>query len=301
MHIPVLVEAVVSIFTNPGTRFITDATIGLGGHSEALLESIPNLELLGIDLDSEALSYCRKRLEKYAERICLRQGNYSRIREFLDETGWKHMDGILADLGVSSMQLARPERGFSFSQDGPLDMRMGNQDVTAEEILNTWDETALTAILKSFGEVRMAHRISQEIVNQRPIDSTSQLRQLIHRVRGSREGSIDSATKIFQALRIAVNQELSHLEAFIPEAIEALGPGGRLAIISFHSLEDRIVKTMFNRFAGRCVCPPGVPGCTCNPVKAVTILSRKPVVPSAEEIRSNPASRSSKLRVVEKL
>ncbi|HPR63792.1 MAG TPA: 16S rRNA (cytosine(1402)-N(4))-methyltransferase RsmH [Thermoanaerobaculia bacterium] len=299
MHHSVLLNEVVD-FLQPDEGLIVDATVGLGGHAEAILRASPRIHLLGIDLDPRALESCSKRLAPFGSRVQLVQGNYSTIKQFVGESGRESVEGVLADLGLSSFQLSEAERGFSFGLDGPLDMRMGEGDLRAEDIVNTWDVTSLARIFREYGEERMAYKIAKAVVEHRPMHSTRELRDLLHRVKGGREARIDSATRIFQALRIAVNRELDHLERFIPSAVEVLAPGSRCAVISFHSLEDRIVKTLFRHLSGQCVCNRGLL-CTCAPTQAVSILTRKPVRPAEEELQSNPRSRSAKMRVVEKL
>lgn len=301
MHQPVLLRKFLPFFSCVTLHRFVDTTIGLGGHSREILRGHPHVKILGIDLDQKSLDLCRQNLTSFGSRLTLKKGNFSSIQTFMRELGWDQAEGILADLGISSYQLSRFEKGFSFSGNGPLDMRMGEQGRTAAGVINNMDQVSLAHVFRTYGEERMANKIAKAVVHNRPINDTRELRELIHHVKGPREGRLDSATRIFQALRIAVNDELTHLEGFVPEAIQVLSPGGRLAIISFHSLEDRIVKRMFHRFSGRCTCPPGVPVCSCRPQRAVKILTRKPVRPSEQETNENPRSRSAKMRVVEKL
>jgi 16S rRNA (cytosine1402-N4)-methyltransferase len=219
------------------------------------------------------------------------------------ELGWQHVDAVLLDLGVSSMQLDRPERGFSFQQDGPLDMRMNPAaHITAADIVNTWDVDQLTDIFYRYGEERHSKRLARAIVDARPYQTTGDLVRVIEASKPAQwKEKIHPATRVFQALRIAVNDELGVLERALPKAIDLLCPRGRLAVISFHSLEDRIVKHTFKHAASDCVCPPELPVCACDKQAQVTILTRKPITASAAEIEQNPRSRSAKLRVVEKI
>jgi 16S rRNA (cytosine1402-N4)-methyltransferase len=281
--------------------FFVDATVGAGGHAESLLERGAAARLFGIDRDPEALALAGERLERFAGRFELREGDFAELDDLL--AGRPPADGILADLGVSSMQLDRGERGFSFRRDGPLDMRMGRAGRSAADIVATASVDELTRIFREYGEERMAAKIARGIVAERtrgPIQSTRQLARIVAGEKGSRE-KIDPATRVFQALRIEVNQELVALGRFLAAAVARLKPGGRLAVISYHSLEDRIVKDTYRREAGVCLCPPKLPACVCGARAALRVLTRRPIRPGEMELRHNPRSRSARLRVAERL
>jgi 16S rRNA (cytosine1402-N4)-methyltransferase len=301
VHIPVLADPVVKWLAPTAPGLLVDATLGLGGHARALLEAAPGFQLLGVDRDPEAVAEARRRLEPYGRRITLVNQSFDRLPEILLERDLPPPAAILADLGCSSLQLDTPERGFSFSADGPLDMRMGSDGPTAAELVNTADEEDLVSLFWRYGEERRSRAVGRAIVRQRPLDSTDDLRRLIERVvpRGGSQ-KIHPATRVFQALRIAVNDELGQLERFIEPAVRSLRPGGRMAIISFHSLEDRIVKHSFARLQGKCTCPPDFPECRCEPETLIRVLTRSPIRPTDDEIRDNPRSRSARLRVVER-
>jgi 16S rRNA (cytosine1402-N4)-methyltransferase len=281
--------------------FFVDATLGAGGHAEAILERGPAVRLLGIDQDPDALALARERLARFGGRVEFRHGNFEMLDQFLE--GLPPPDGILADLGVSSMQLDQPDRGFSFRRDGPLDMRMSRSGRTAADLVSTASAEELTRILRDFGEERMAAKIVRGIVSERsrgPIASTRQLARIVAGAKGNRE-KIDPATRVFQALRIEVNQELVALARFLAAAAQHLNARGRLAVIAYHSLEDRIVKDTFRRESGVCLCPPRLPHCVCGARRILTVLTRRPVTPSESERRSNPRSRSARLRAAEKI
>lgn len=286
-----------------------DATVGLGGHSEALLEASPDARLIGIDRDPQALERAARRLERFASRVRLVHANFQRFRQAMDSAGvaagGEGVAGVLADLGVSSMQLETAERGFSFRLDGPLDMRMGLSDLTAADVVNQSSEGELEKIFREYGEERQARRIARAIARARtesPFETTGQLQRLIAQVKGpraAREEKIDPATRVFQALRIAVNQELAGLETFIEEAVNLLKTDGRLVVISYHSLEDRIVKNTLRDLARGEVDP--VTGRPHSETQLIEVLTRKPVRPSEEEVAFNPRSRSAKLRAARRL
>ena len=281
--------------------FFVDATVGAGGHAEFLLERGTEIRLLGIDRDPDALALAGERLARFAERFELVPGDFADLDALL--AGRLPAAAILADLGVSSMQLDRGERGFSFRRDGPLDMRMGPAGRTAADIVATASVDELTRIFRDYGEERMAAKIARGIVAERtrgPIQTTRQLARIVAGEKGSRE-KIDPATRVFQALRIEVNQELVALGRFLAAAVARLKPGGRLAVISYHSLEDRIVKDAFRRDSGVCSCPPKLPTCICGARAALRLLTRRPIRPGEAELRRNPRSRSARLRVAEKL
>ncbi len=278
-----------------------DATVGAGGHAEVLLERGAEIRLLGLDRDPEALALAGERLARFPGRVELVAGDFADLDALLGER--PAAAGILADLGVSSMQLDHGERGFSFRRDGPLDMRMGRNGRTAADIVATASVDELTRIFRDYGEERMAAKIARGIVAERtrgPIQSTRQLARIVAGEKGSRE-KIDPATRVFQALRIEVNQELVALGRFLAAAVARLNAGGRLAVISYHSLEDRIVKEAFRRDSGVCSCPPKLPTCICGARAALRVLTRRPIRPGEAELRRNPRSRSARLRVAEKL
>lgn len=297
-HRPVLYEAVLEGLVQGSDGRYVDATVGAGGHAEGILAaSEPCGQLLGIDVDPQAVALARKRLETFGDRVTLVQGNFSQLTSIASAQGFTQVEGVLFDLGMSSMQLAAPERGFSFQHDGPLDMRMDpSGPTTAAELVNEGAEKDLVDVLWRYGQERQARRIARAIVRARPLCSTMQLATLIEGVVRRRK-RIHPATKTFQALRIAVNEELSALTEALPQALDLLVPGGRMAAISFHSLEDRIVKQFFQREARDCLCPPELPECACGHIARLCILTRHPIRPSEQEVVSNPRSRSARLRI----
>jgi 16S rRNA (cytosine1402-N4)-methyltransferase len=302
-HVPVLLEEVVSMLAPQRGGFYVDATLGAGGHAAGILAGGGGVRLLGIDRDPHALETARRRLSDFGDRVALVEGDFADLDAILESSAYAAPDGILADLGVSSMQLDEAERGFSFRRDGPLDMRMGRSGRSAAEIVATATVDELTRIFRDFGEERMAAKIARGIVAERtrePIASTRQLARIVAAQKGSRE-KIDPATRVFQALRIEVNQELVALARFLAAAVARANGGGRLAVISYHSLEDRIVKDCFRRESGVCLCPPRLPSCTCGARTALRVLTRRPIRPSEAEQRRNPRSRSARMRVAEKL
>lgn len=302
-HLSVLKEPVLAqLNLQPGQNVI-DCTLGAGGHSNAILQQTgPTGRLLGLDVDLTALTLAQKILAPYSKRIRLVQGNFEQVTDIAAAENFSPVHAILADLGVSSMQLDTPERGFSFNQDGPLDMRMGaGINETAADLVNTLSEKALADIIYLYGEERKSRQIARAIVNNRPFTTTASLAQTISRSMGGRRGQrIHPATRTFQAIRIAVNDELGVLERFLPQAINLLVPEGRLAIISFHSLEDRIVKHFFQQEAKDCLCPPEQPICTCTHRATIEIITKKPIIATEAEIQTNPRARSARLRVVQR-
>lgn len=301
-HKPVLYqEALAALRPTPGKRFI-DGTIGGGGHAWGILDaSSPDGQLLGMDADPEALQMARNRLAAFGPRVTLVQSNFVRLEKTARQSGFYPAHGILLDLGISSLQLSVAARGFSFQQDGPLDMRMDpTLERTAADLVNDLPVKELADLLWRYGEERFARRIARAIVAARPLTTTGELAQVVARTVG-RRGRIHPATRTFQALRIAVNDELGALETVLPQAVRVLAPGSRLAVISFHSLEDRLVKTFFRQESRDCICPPETPICSCGHKASLQIVTRRPVVPSATEKARNPRSRSAKLRVAEKL
>lgn len=304
-HDPVLLSEVLEhLEPNRPDGILVDATVGLGGHSEALLERNPQARLIAIDRDPEALERSRQRLSRFGDRVTLVRGRHESLLEILKQSGVGTVSGLLADLGVSSMQLDDAARGFSFRFEGPLDMRMGSEGKSAADLVNTLEEHELSRIIRDYGEEPMARRIARAIVTAReeaPIETTSRLAEVIRSVKKSRPHDIDPSTLTFQALRIATNEELIELERFVDDAVSVLESGARIAVISFHSLEDRIVKRAFRRLAGECTCPPGMPVCGCGATSFVKVLTGRPLTASEEEVQRNPRSRSAKLRVAERI
>lgn len=301
-HLPVLLKDIITALQpEPAGRYI-DGTLGAAGHAASILEkSSPDGQLIGFDLDPQALAIARERLALYGERAHIIQASYTSMKVEAGQLGWDAVDGILLDFGVSSMQLDTPERGFSFLHEGPLDMRFSPRaSQSAADLVNTLPEAELAEIIFRYGEERLSRKIARVIVNNRPIHTTGQLAGLILKNIGKRE-RIHPATRTFQALRIAVNSELESVEAVIPMAVDLLKPGGRLAIISFHSLEDRLVKEFFRRESKDCICPPNQPVCTCGHKAIIKEINRKPIVADEAEILANPRARSAKLRIAEKL
>lgn len=301
-HIPVLYDEVLSgLSIRPHGRYI-DATVGAGGHAAGILRaSTPDGQLLGLDADPEAIRFTQHILAPFGSRATLQVGNFRRLAYYARNSGFEQVDGIVMDLGLSSRQLASSERGFAFSQDGPLDMRY-NPGIgrSAAELVNRLPEAELADILWRYGEERHARRIARAIVAARPLATTGELADLVAHVIGRQE-RIHPATRTFQALRIAVNDELEALVEALPQARDLLRPGGRLAVVSFHSLEDRLVKQFLQQEATDCICPPDAPLCTCQHRATVRVLSRKPIRPSEEETSRNPKSRSARLRIAERL
>lgn len=306
-HRPVLYQEIINALQPRRGGLYVDGTLGAGGHAWGFLDaSRPDGCLLGLDLDPQALELAHRRLAEFGERAVIRQASYTTLQDQLAQLKWPPVDGILIDLGVSSMQLDTPERGFSFQHDAPLDMRFGPHiPSTAADLVNRLTVDELADLLFRYGEEPHARQIARAIVTSRPFHTTRQLAEVIQRVirrpHSGREAHLHPATRTFQALRIAVNQELANVELFLPQAVATLAPGGRLAVISFHSLEDRIVKTCFRRESQDCLCPPRQPVCTCGHRAVVTEINRRPIQPGEEEIRLNPRARSARLRIVEKL
>lgn len=294
-------------FLDPGRGgLFVDATLGLGGHSEALLAASPDVRLIGIDRDPEALERAGRRLAGFGPRVRLVHANFHHLKQALAGLGIRDgIAGVLADLGVSSLQLDTARRGFSFRFDGPLDMRMGMSDATAADLVNETSEGELERIIREYGEEWQARRIARAIVRARaekPIETTGELRRLIGQAKGpraEREERIDPATRVFQALRIEVNQELEGLEGFLQEAIDLLEAGGRLVVISYHSLEDRIVKNTLRDLARGEIDP--VTGRSRSESQLIEVMTRKPVRPGDAEVEANPRSRSARLRAARKL
>jgi len=302
-HVPVLLhEVIAGLQVIPGGQYV-DATVGGGGHAvEILAASVPDGALLGLDRDRAALETARARLASCGERVELAHGSFVRLEDLAHSRGFVPVDGILFDLGLSSLQLADPERGFSFMTEGPLDMRFDTTSgPTAADLVNALSAEELADILYRYGEERRSRRIARAIVEARPLHTTEELAAVVSQAVGRRRGRIHPATLTFQALRIAVNDELDALEAALPQAVQLLAPGGRLAVISFHSLEDRIVKHFMRRESRDCVCPPKLPICTCDHRATLRVVTRNIIRPTEEEIEANPRSRSARLRIAERL
>ena len=302
-HKPVLLDESLRYLAVQPEGVYIDCTVGEGGHASAILgAAMPGGRLLGIDLDPQALERARARLEPYRGHHALAQGNYGRVRELARELGFAEPTGILMDLGLSSLQLESPGRGFSLQRDEPLDMRFDTEGaLTAAHIVNRYSLVELIRIISSYGEEPRARSIARAITQRRPLRTTLELAGLVADVSGGRRGKIHPATRTFQALRIAVNSELDNLRSGLQEAIGLLRPGARLVVISYHSLEDRIVKETFAREARGCICPPEVPICACGHTPSLKLISKRVVRPSPEEVRGNPRSRSARLRVAEHL
>lgn len=302
-HTPVLYQQVLTaLVVESGGQYI-DGTIGAGGHAAGILErSGPDGQLLGLDRDPDALEVAAQRLSAFGDRVHLRNLSYSQMDQAAEDLGWDQVTGILLDLGLSSMQLADPERGFSFMSEGPLDMRFDpQQGETAADLVNGLSHAELERILREYGEERHAGRVARALIEARPLHTTRELAEVVARAVRSPSWRIHPATRTFQALRIAVNRELETLEDGLQAAVSVLRPGGRLAVISFHSLEDRIVKHFLRRESRDCICPPHQPICTCDHKATVSEINRKPLMASREEKVANPRSRSAKLRVAERL
>lgn len=301
-HQPVLYQDIILALKPRSAGHYVDGTLGAGGHAFGILsESNPDGELLGLDVDPYALEHAKQKLVPFGKRAILIQASYTTLKQQLEKIGWKMIDGMILDLGASSMQFDKPERGFSFQTSGRLDMRFDpTNPLTADHLVNQLPESELSNILFRYGEEPRSWQIAKAIISARPITSTVQLAEVIKTIHPSHE-RIHPATRTFQALRIAVNDELMSIEKVLPQAVEALGSGGRLAIISFHSLEDRIVKTYFRQESRDCICPPRQPWCTCDHKASIREINRKPIVPLEKEISNNPRARSAKLRIIEKI
>lgn len=304
-HVPILVTEVLDgLAVKPGGYYL-DATVGGGGHAAAILEAAaPGGRLLGLDRDPEAAARAAMHLKLFGDRAQVVPMSYVHLTTALHRAGFPPLDGVLFDLGFSSWQVDDPMRGFAFRADGPLDMRFDptGDDTPASVLVNQLSEAELVDLLRRYGEEPHSHRIARAIVAARPIRSTGHLAEVIVATVGRARGErLHPATRTFQALRIAVNHELEGLAEALPQAVAALRPGGRLAVITFHSLEDRVVKQFLKQEERGCICPPKAPVCTCGRTPTLQNITRKPIIPSAEEIAANPRSRSAKLRVAEKL
>ena len=312
VHLPVLLkESLDFLAVREGGRYI-DCTTGLGGHSSAIADAMGETgRLLCIDQDRDALEFARTKLAPFGRRVSFVHGNFRELAQMAKAEGFEAVDGVLMDLGVSSMQFDRAERGFAFGQDGPLDMRMdpSSDGITAAEIVNTWDETSMANLFYTYGEERQSRRIAGTVVRARPLETTWDLARAVEQAVGGARGrtQIHPATKVFLALRIRVNGELDSLDAALPQAHSLLGSGnndrdgGRLVVISFHSLEDRIVKQYIRREAADCLCPPQLPVCICGHQATLRDLTRRAVRPSDDEVARNPRARSAVLRAAQQV
>ena len=301
-HQPVMVQEVLAALAiEPGGKYI-DCTLGGGGHATAILESTQGAQVLGIDADPDAVTASIAKLAPFAHTALVVHGDFIDLEQIAQSNEFLPAQGVLFDLGLSSNQLERENRGFSFASENPLDMRFDpDGTLTAALIVNTYSADQLASILSRFGEERRARAIARAITHSRPIESTGRLAKLVEAVSGGRRGRVHPATRTFRALRIAVNAGLDNRPGSLEQAIGTLNPGGRLVVISYHSLEDRIVKETMSREARDCICPPRIPVCVCGHVASVKLVSRKVIPPSQEEIRDNPRSRSARLRVAERL
>jgi 16S rRNA (cytosine1402-N4)-methyltransferase len=302
-HIPVLYKEIIHALQPQRGGHYVDGTLGAGGHARGILEAcMPDGLLLGLDVDPQALALSRETLAPYEGRIHLVQASYTTVAKQLAILGWDAVDGIVLDLGASSMQFDNADRGFSFMQDGPLDMRFGPQAFhSAEDVVNTFDEKELADLIYRYGEDRDSRKIARAIVTNRPLRTTRELAAVIEKASPRRGDRVHPATRTFQALRIVVNEELASIESALPLAVSCLKPGGRFAVISFHSLEDRIVKDFFREQSSDIFNPPYERIYEEERKAVVKVINKKPIVASDEEIKDNPRARSAKLRVVEKI
>ena len=304
-HVPVLQAEVIAGLALRPNATIVDATLGGAGHAAAMLEATaPAGRLLGLDADHDAVERAHKRLARFGDRVVLARSSFRDLGDVARTNGFATVDAIMLDLGISSFQLSAAERGFSFQIAGPLDMRMDSSAaLTADEIVNTWSQEALADVIYQYGEEPRSRRIARAIVSARPIETTTELAAVVARTLGGRRdrGRTHPATRVFQAIRVAVNDELGALEAVLPQIVTLLAPGGRVAIIAFHSLEDRIVKRFFQQERRDCICPSDLPICRCQHRASLKIVTRKPVLPGHAEIIENPRSRSAKLRIAERI
>jgi 16S rRNA (cytosine1402-N4)-methyltransferase len=305
-HEPVLADRVVDLLLpalEHGGVFV-DATLGRGGHAARILEAAPEATLIGIDRDPVALEASRANLEAFSDRVRLAGGNFSELASVLERLGVASVRGVLLDLGVSSPQLDDAQRGFSFRSPGPLDMRMDPlRALSAETVVNSYPQERLAEVIHRYGEERFARRIAKAVVAARPVGDTVELAEIVRDAipAATRRTGPHPARRTFQAIRIEVNDELGSLEKVLPQAVDALEVGGRVAVLAYHSLEDRIVKRYFLEEARGCVCPPAFPICTCGAEARVRILTRRPIKPGDEEAAHNPRSSAAKLRAAERI
>ena len=302
-HVPVMVkESVTALNIRPHGRYV-DGTLGGGGHAEAILEAAEGTRLLGIDLDGGALDAATVRLSGYGDRVSLVRANFGDVRSIVHDHIGSLVDGIFLDLGLSSMQLDTGERGFSFRREAQLDMRFDSrQRATAHEVVNRYSVESLSDVIARLGEEPRARRIAREIVANRPIRTTTQLAEVVRRATGRpARGRINPATRTFQAIRMEVNREMDNLTRGLEGAIEVLNAGGRLAVISYHSLEDRLVKQKLRAESSDCICPPGLPQCVCGHKASLRLVNRRVIRPSIDEVQANPRARSARMRVAERI
>jgi len=308
IHASVLLDETIKVLDPQPDGVFIDATLGLGGHTEAILETAENSRVVGIDQDLKAIAIATERLARFGERVQIVHANFAGIKQVAADMGITAADGVIADLGVSSLQFDSESRGFSFRFDAPLDMRMDSESggETAADLLERLSEEEIANLIYEYGEERFSRRIARRIVEKReagePVRTTKQLASLVEKaVKRSPKDKIHPATRTFQALRIAVNRELEILEQFIADSIDLLKKEGRFVVITFHSLEDRIAKQTLQRLAGKCFCPPRIPKCVCGAAKIVEVLTKKPVTAGDDEVNRNPRARSAKLRACMKL
>lgn len=307
-HVPVMLKECIEALKLKDNAIYVDGTIGGGGHSFEILRRTKDSKLIGIDQDKEALEFVKRRLERFQDRLILVHSNFSNLRDILDKLGIEQIDGILLDLGVSSYQIDTPERGFSYRFDSRLDMRMDQDNkLSAYEVVNHYSEHDLARIINDYGEERLANKIAKQIVVERaikPIETTFELKRIITKCIPAFRGNygLDNVQRVFQAIRIEVNGELNVIEKTIIDATDKLRVGGRMAIITFHSLEDRIVKQTFKKLSLNCICPPEIPVCVCGGNNArLKLITTKPIIATPDELRQNMRASSAKLRIVEKI
>lgn len=307
-HRPVLAGTVVDLLLpslpQSGEGVVVDGTLGRAGHALRILDAAPHVTLVGIDRDPEALEESRAHLAAHAERVTLVRGDFQELASVLERLGIEKVRGVLLDLGVSSPQLDAADRGFGYRSDGPLDMRMDpGQRLSASDVVNGYAEKDLARVIARYGEERFAQRVARAIVAARPLERTGELAEIVRDAipAATRRTGGHPAKRTFQALRIEVNGEITRLERVLPQTVDVLDTGGRVAVISYHSLEDRIVKRFFNDEARGCVCPPDFPVCTCEAEASLRVVTRRPVTPGEEEVAENPRARSAKLRVAERV
>tara|TARA_B100000519_G_scaffold90056_1_gene78106 strand:- start:8281 stop:9210 length:930 start_codon:yes stop_codon:yes gene_type:complete len=300
-HMPVMQDEILKYFESCDNGLIIDGTLGLGGHSEALLASYPRMNILGLDLDENALIFSGNKLNKYGDRVKILKDNFSNILPIMDSIERSELaSGLLLDLGVSSYQLDTPERGFSFRFDAPLDMRFNSdQEIKASDVINEYSERELADLIYKYGEERRSRKIAKAIIDRRPILTTMELADLIKKIIGAKNYKIHPATKTFQALRIEVNKELNNLYSALSDSLKIIKDKGRIIVISYHSLEDRIVKSFFKNESKKCICPVEVLICECHHSPMLKVITKRVHKPSVSEINANPRSRSAKMRVAE--
>ena len=300
-HMPVMQDEILKYFESCDSGLIIDGTLGLGGHSEALLASYPRMNILGLDLDENALIFSGNRLNKYGDRVKILKDNFSNILPIMDAIERSELaSGLLLDLGVSSYQLDTPERGFSFRFDAPLDMRFNSdQEIKASDVINEYSERELADLIYKYGEEPRSRKIAKAIIDRRPILTTMELADLIKKIIGAKNYKIHPATKTFQALRIEVNKELNNLYSALSDSLKIIKDKGRIIVISYHSLEDRIVKSFFKNESKKCICPVEVLICECHHSPMLKVITKRVHKPSVSEINANPRSRSAKMRVAE--